>query len=277
MRAKLSESRRAHEDKVIIRSVLDEVIDKVVAAGDKPKKVDGRKRNKGTETRLPHSPAFKLRAVKDFHRYNGQFQSTKAEIISHVADLYSVSTTQMYEWLRKEKVIEEAAKNRVAGRTYRRKKKKGKFHEAEEQLFAKFKEERKVGRRVGPRWLRGTIKQLVDDMRPPYPLAELFKARRGWLRRFCTSKVLQVEGFASATSSSFVASPTTKRSPSKSASHFYKDSSQCFACIFVRLEITEAILLGGASTSIVGASTKYRREALIPSKHTSKRERSECA
>ena len=29
------------------------------------------------------------------------------------------------------------------------------------------------------------MKQLVDNATPPHPLAELFKARRGWLRRFC--------------------------------------------------------------------------------------------
>ena len=65
MRAQLSAARREHEDKVVIRSVLNDLIAAVCAQGVEPRKKDGRAKNKGTSTRQPRSAAFRLKVAND--------------------------------------------------------------------------------------------------------------------------------------------------------------------------------------------------------------------
>ena len=60
----------------------------------------------------------------------------------------------------------------------------GSIIDAEVQVHGKFLEERKLSRRVGPRWIMRTMRIQVQASDPPHPMAEGFKARRGWLARF---------------------------------------------------------------------------------------------
>ena len=102
----------------------------------------------------------------------------------HVADLYDVCPHQVRAWLKKSDEIRKEAKSRFKGKNCRRRKKKGRFGEAEDALMVLFRKERDAGRRVGPRWIRRTMLSQVALLDPQPPTVHLFRARRGWLRRF---------------------------------------------------------------------------------------------
>ena len=183
MRAGLSTARRLHEDKVVIRSVLDDLIAAVCAQGVEPPQKDGRAKNRGASSRQMRSAAFRLKVAREYEHYCKQLPAIKSEIAGFVADLYCISTNQVYTWYRTREAINEAQKKGDRNNC-RTRKKKGRFETAEKKVYELFLEERKVGRRVGPRWLMRTAKRQVDALDPPHPLAPVFRARRGWLRRF---------------------------------------------------------------------------------------------
>ena len=184
MRAKLSTARREHEDKVVVRSVLNELIAAVSAQGVEPTKKDGRAKNKGTQVRQPRSAAFRLKVASEYEKYCKQYPAIKADIAGFVGDLYSVSSNQVHTWYRTREAILKQFKLKANRNNCRMRRKKGRFEQAEQKLYELFLEERKACRRVGPRWLMRTAKKQVDALDPPHPLAPLFRARRGWLRRF---------------------------------------------------------------------------------------------
>ena len=184
MRAGMSAARREHEDKVVITSVLDELIAAVCAQGVEPPKKDGRAKNRGASTRQPRSAAFRLKVAADYERYCKLYPDIKNEMAGFVGDLYCVSSNQVSTWHRTRDAIATQFKKKADRGNSRSRKKRGRFHEAERKVYELFLEERKVGRRVGPRWLRRTAKRQVDALDPPHALAPLFRARRGWLRRF---------------------------------------------------------------------------------------------
>ena len=184
MREQLSTARREHEDKVVIRSVLDELIATVAAQGVEPKRKDGRAKNRGAKTRQPRSAAFRLKVAVAYEHYCKQYPEMKSDIAGFVADLYCVSTNQVYTWHRTREVIAAAFKKKADRHNCRTSKRTGRFHEAELKVYQLFLIERKAARRVGPRWLMRTAKREVNALDPPHPLGPLFRARRGWLRRF---------------------------------------------------------------------------------------------
>lgn len=183
--AKQAEVQKLVEIKWVVNDILADVFKQVGKPGGWLQKVDGRKKNSGSSTRIPRSPHFKKRVICDYERYLKMYPDTQAEMSSMVADMYNITPNQVRTWYRGKSDILAAALNRENGKTMRKRAKRGKFHAAEEAVFKKFKSERKRSRRIGPRWIRRTMLQEVRAMADPPTGAGLFKAKRGWLRRFC--------------------------------------------------------------------------------------------
>ena len=125
-----------------------------------------------------------MRVAKDYERYIHTYAWMRSEMAAFVADLYSLNPDQVRDWYRNREEIYKQAKSRAEGKRCSRRKPRGRFHKAEIKTFNLFTEERKKNRRVGPRWLRRTMLKELSDTQPAPVGAELFNARRGWLRRF---------------------------------------------------------------------------------------------
>ena len=78
-----------------------------------------------------------------------EFNSECAEL---VADQYNIDKSQVYRWIKQREQIKTNALSKNKNQQ-RDRKQKGRFAQAEAEVFAQFKASRAVGKRVGPRWL----------------------------------------------------------------------------------------------------------------------------
>ena len=121
-------------------------------------------------------------------RLREQYKGFDTEAAELVADSHNVSRGQVTAWVKKKDEIFKAAKRGKDKKQMRARKSRGKFQEAEEAIYQEFTASRKVGKRVGPRWLKQCATRHVrkvyvgTDLEGP---AKSFSAQRGWFRRFC--------------------------------------------------------------------------------------------
>ena len=145
-------------------------------------KRSGNKKNKGASHRSCRSYAFKKKLILEVDRYKEKHSRFSNMWSGIVADLHNVSIDLLNRWIRERDKIFQHAQNRALGKSTRIRKKKGRFHEQEEELHKDFLKERKAGRPVGPRWLRTSMRRKV--MLLDTPMSRLFTAGYGWLHRF---------------------------------------------------------------------------------------------
>ena len=182
--AQLKAAREVHV-KFIIDDILASVISEATFIGGwKSAKVDGRKGNRGSDHRKIRSPLFKRSVINDYERLCQQFPESVDDMPYLVSLKWCVSSNQVNTWFRNRVAILAAATalKLQNGRYVRARSKKGRFYVQEREVFRLFKEHRAIGRRVGPRWLRTTMKRLVKKL--DTTTSRLFTASQGWLWRF---------------------------------------------------------------------------------------------
>ena len=77
--------------------------------------------------------------------------------------------------------------NKSKRNDYRKNKSKGKFSAAEQELYKEFSEMRKLGKRVGPHWMKRAMQRHVKKLYAGHKMEEAakrFKASGGWMSRF---------------------------------------------------------------------------------------------
>ena len=157
--------------------------DEKKAAGPKKAKVGMRCRNKGSIRRKARSAAFKKSVIKEYEMLQDKYPGLKTQISEITADSFDITRDQVNLYVRKKVEIFKQAKAKSEGRKSRRRSKKGRFHTQEQQLYRDFKEHRKKGKRIGPRWLRRSMKKLVKEISFQSDLTRTFTSKHAWLHR----------------------------------------------------------------------------------------------
>eukprot|EP00656_Telonema_subtile_P040205 TRINITY_DN4526_c0_g1_i2.p1 TRINITY_DN4526_c0_g1~~TRINITY_DN4526_c0_g1_i2.p1 ORF type:complete len:397 (-),score=39.76 TRINITY_DN4526_c0_g1_i2:153-1343(-) len=95
--------------------------------------------------------------------------------------MFCVTRSQVTVWAQNKDSIFVCAKG-AGGKRSRIRAKRGRFSACEAAVFAQLLKERKLGRQVGPKWIRQAMLRAVER---DQPLGwRLFTARAGWLSRF---------------------------------------------------------------------------------------------
>jgi hypothetical protein len=97
---------------------------------------------------------------------------------------YEITTGMLGVWVAKQEEIRYAMTHKKVTALKLGGIKPARFPRAEAELQVKFKERRRVGRRVTCRWLVATMTQLVQEMYKDHP-GRKFIASHGWLLRCC--------------------------------------------------------------------------------------------
>jgi len=202
IREQASQGQKQREIDVQLRFLMNDLISEVekihgptpiIGKRGKPLKirkdgrVDGRCNNSGATVRQGRSYAFRWRVIQRINRLKEEYPDFETECAEIVADEYNCTRDQVRKWQKKSKFYEAKAKSKDK-KNQRDRKCKGKFAEAEAEVFKQFKEARKQGKRVGPRWLTQCARR---EVRKRYigtgfeETAKSFGAKRGWLSRFC--------------------------------------------------------------------------------------------
>ena len=197
VREQLSEAAQAAEIEKQVRWKLNDLITEMIKIGEAKgdpafvkfgsKAQDGRKRCRGADVRQGRSPHFKCRVINEYERQVEQSPAFRAEIVNIVADTFSVATNQVYSWVQDGKNIRAKARREKDKHKAHAGHRRGKFHRAEQQVYANFKDMRSKGKRVGPHWMKRNMQREVAELYKGTEFAESvkrFKAGRNWLCRF---------------------------------------------------------------------------------------------
>ena len=192
--AKLSERQRIAARDVTISFIVSDIISSAVRDRKAPewlRKQDGRATNRGAVKRHGRSFDFKKKVINDFERYEKLYSEHNAQISTLIADLYDISRQQVREYMRNKVAILQKAKCHATAKLSRIRKKKGSFHHEETVVYKLFQEHRKVGRQIGPKWIRQAMKREVlkivadaDATEMQKQAARIFRGKTSWLQRF---------------------------------------------------------------------------------------------
>ena len=197
VREALSDAAAAAEIEKHVTWCLNDLIKEMIRIGEEKgdpaftkfqgKGKDDRGNNKGSSIRQGRAPYFKLRVINEYDRLLNQYPEFSADSAVMVADSFNVSSNQVQTWHRARASIRASAKSQKSKHKMKERKARGKFAEAEKNLYEEFATMRKQGKRVGPHWLKRCMQRHVKLLYVGTDLAEAakrFKAGRGWLSRF---------------------------------------------------------------------------------------------
>jgi hypothetical protein len=187
--------RKAHmEAELAVRFILRDILTQVAAQCTVAKKVGRCSSNKGAQKRAARSLKFKQSCILDYDELKNMWPSENVSVL--VASCHGINKNLLNTWLRKRKEIFEAtaltAKRTQKGfqpHAQKIRRQKGRFAEAEAEVYRLFTVERQKGKRMGPRWLCQCARREVRTNYHGTPLEEAaskFDAKNGWLRRFCS-------------------------------------------------------------------------------------------
>ena len=192
-----SPERRRGRD-VDIAMIISDVLANVVGGRARPKwlRIDRRGSNRGCSKRRPRSYALKLKVINEHEKYT-KLMPDMGSVASIVADVFDVDKSQVNCWLRNKAMILQTIK--TSGKRMNshglcsrsRKQAKGMFAIQEQVVYDQFCKLRKVGRQIGPRFLRQVMQREVrkvanDPACPPskQQAAKAFMGGSRWLFRF---------------------------------------------------------------------------------------------
>ena len=195
-RAKESERLQLRARDVDIAFIISDLIASAVASSTKVggwrAKDDRRRHNKGLHRRLTRSIAFKAKVIHDYERYQKQMPAEyKGVLASIVADLWNISKNQVNTMVRNKADILKKYHCRATRNTCRFRQSQGMFAKEEQKVYDSFLENRKVGRQIGPKWIRQAmqreVRKIVHDPASVYAkrlAAGAFRGGSSWLFRF---------------------------------------------------------------------------------------------
>ena len=144
-----------------------------------------------TKVRVPRSFAFKQNVIECYTQCRSNTSITNPAAI--VADMYNVHYTSVIRWYRDRLKIKPKAKakrTRNATRGDADGQHKTLYKDCDKKLVKEFKEKRQKGNRIGPKWLKMRMRQLLLEF--DSAALEKFKGNGPWLHRWTRRNGIRV-------------------------------------------------------------------------------------
>jgi hypothetical protein len=140
-------------------------------------------RSSGVKVRVARSYGFKLRVIQAYEVCCGN--SIIGAPATVVAEMFSIHVSMVWRWYKDKLKLSRKGKSRKTSNASRASAECGKntfYKQCDKRLLEEFNAKRRVGARVGPKWLKMRMLQIVAEV--DIQRLKVFKANGPWLHRW---------------------------------------------------------------------------------------------